>query len=257
MFKVLNFLTNNFRLVTICFLFIPIVINIIFILLPLDFTLENMLPLILASILFYFTLIFSLLIFTKINQGSPIRSCFDFVRRLNTTGNSEYWDEYKQPLRHLIGAEVGVYKGDNSEALLKNLNFRKLYLIDPWAEYFDVVTGVLQEKSKYEKIYQSVKKRFENNNKIDLVRDYSIKASKNFDDNYFDFVYIDGDHAYEEVLQDLIAWFPKVKENGVLCGDDYGHPSGVGVVKAVNEFAQNNKITVHYGDDCQFWLIKS
>jgi cephalosporin hydroxylase len=41
-----------------------------------------------------------------------------------------------------------------------------------------------------------------------------------FQDGYFDWVYIDGDHSYEAVLNDLKAWYPKVKPGGYLALDD-------------------------------------
>ena len=69
-------------------------------------------------------------------------------------------------------------------------------------------------------------------------------------------IYLDGDHSYESVLDDLNNWYPKLKKFGVMCGDDYGHPSGVGVIKAVTEFSRDKNIIVHYGDDNQFWFVK-
>ena len=72
-----------------------------------------------------------------------------------------------------------------------------------------------------------------------------------------DFVYLDGDHSYEGVKLDLQCWYPKLKEYGVMCGDDYGHISGRGVIKAVNEFAFDKKVIITYGDDNQFWFVKT
>jgi len=72
-----------------------------------------------------------------------------------------------------------------------------------------------------------------------------------------DFVYIDGDHSYENVKLDLNLWYPKLKLYGVLGGDDYGHISGRGVVKAVNEFSFEKKEVIMYGEDNQFWLVKT
>ena len=42
-----------------------------------------------------------------------------------------------------------------------------------------------------------------------------------------------------------------------MCGDDYGHISGRGVIKAVNEFAFEKKVIINYGDDNQFWFVKT
>lgn len=42
-----------------------------------------------------------------------------------------------------------------------------------------------------------------------------------FEDNSLDFVYIDGNHAYDWVKQDIQLWWPKLKKNGLLMGHDY------------------------------------
>ena len=41
-----------------------------------------------------------------------------------------------------------------------------------------------------------------------------------------------------------------------MCGDDYGHPSGPGVIEAVTHFAYKNKLLVNSGEDNQFWFVK-
>ena len=82
-----------------------------------------------------------------------------------------------------------------------------------------------------------------------------MKAAPLFSNEYFDFIYIDGDHDYEAVRSDLEVWYPKLKKFGVMCGDDFGHPSGFGVIQAVTEFAFRNKVIVQHGDG-QFWFTK-
>ena len=63
----------------------------------------------------------------------------------------------------------------------------------------------------------------------------SIEASKKYEDNSIDFVFIDANHDYDYVKKDIEAWFPKVKTGGVIAGHDY-HKHWKGVVKAVDEF---------------------
>jgi hypothetical protein len=52
-----------------------------------------------------------------------------------------------------------------------------------------------------------------------------------------DMVFIDGDHEYESVKYDIKAWFPHVRDGGILCGHDYGYFKGVN--KAVDEFGKD------------------
>lgn len=69
----------------------------------------------------------------------------------------------------------------------------------------------------------------------------SVEMAKHFDDNSLDAVYIDAGHTYEEVVMDLVAWIPKVKPGGVICGDDYGIDFP-GVTAAVNEMFGKDKV---------------
>jgi hypothetical protein len=48
----------------------------------------------------------------------------------------------------------------------------------------------------------------------------STEASALFPDESLDLVFIDGNHGYSHVKQDIRAWLPKVRPGGVLCGHD-------------------------------------
>jgi hypothetical protein len=63
-------------------------------------------------------------------------------------------------------------------------------------------------------------------------------------DEYLDFVYIDGDHKYEEVKRDIECWFPKVKKGGCIGGHDYGKKNYLGVRRAVKESFGDFVITI-------------
>ena len=71
--------------------------------------------------------------------------------------------------------------------------------------------------------------------KINAVRAASAEACSLYEDKSLDFVFIDADHSYEAVKEDLEAWFPKIKDGGTIAGHDYGNPSN-GVKPAVDEF---------------------
>jgi predicted O-methyltransferase YrrM len=57
--------------------------------------------------------------------------------------------------------------------------------------------------------------------KADIIVNFSVEAAKQFEDDYFDFVYIDANHTYEGVIADLEAWYPKVRKGGMVAGHDY------------------------------------
>ncbi len=255
--KLLDEIIPNFKLqISIFFLILPIFILAIFFII-FDKGLNNLFFTIVFLLNYYMTILVLILVFAKSFRIKKARTPFYFIKKLNKTGNKIYWDEYKQSLRHLIGAEIGVFKGDNAESILSLLNIKELVLVDPWKEYVDPGTGVVEfDKSYFQNLYEEVKNKFSNNSKVKIIRDYSENAAKMFNDEYFDFVYLDGDHGYEGVRKDLEAWYPKLKKFGVMCGDDYGHPSGLGVIEAVNEFAYKYKVIVNYGEDNQFYFVK-
>lgn len=75
--------------------------------------------------------------------------------------------------------------------------------------------------------------------KMDLriIQNYSKIESKKYLENSLDFVFIDGDHSYSGVTNDIINWLPKLKPNGVIGGHDYNpieYPDNV--IKAVDDF---------------------
>ena len=157
------------------------------------------------------------------------------------------------------GVDIGVAFGSNSFNLLNNFNNLNLYSIDPYIKYSDQdKMSDLVEDIKGHQLYDFVSKRLKNKF---LDRSIFIRGtSKELDeepDEFFDFIYIDGDHTYEGANIDLINSFPKIKKNGILCGDDYGvfEHINFGVKKAVDEFCLKNSLKLNI-DESFWWAIK-
>jgi predicted O-methyltransferase YrrM len=77
---------------------------------------------------------------------------------------------------------------------------------------------------------------------VEVIRSDTAAAAERFADGSVDFLYVDASHSYEGVLRDLIAWFPKVSDGGLVAGDDWcfsarGEPS---VRNAVVDFFGKN-----------------
>jgi hypothetical protein len=74
-----------------------------------------------------------------------------------------------------------------------------------------------------------------------------MEAVKNFKDNSLDFVYVDGNHYLQSVINDLTEWTKKVKINGIIAGHDYEHyrwkhSRFFGVIEGVDAFVAANRI---------------
>jgi len=67
----------------------------------------------------------------------------------------------------------------------------------------------------------------------------SKEASKVVQNN-LDLVFIDANHGYDYVKEDIELWIPKTKKGGIICGHDYSDTYCLGVKRAVHEF---------FGDD--------
>ncbi len=48
-----------------------------------------------------------------------------------------------------------------------------------------------------------------------------MEAAEDFEDNSIDFVYIDANHGFKYVAEDLWEWSKKVRSGGVISGHDY------------------------------------
>ncbi len=155
------------------------------------------------------------------------------------------------------GAEIGVEQGEFSEILAKANPALKLYCIDAWKAYKGYRDHTNQDK--LEGFYESTKKRLEPYN-CQIVRKFSVDASREFEENSLDFVYIDGNHSFYNVVADIHHWLPKVRPGGIICGHDYiksAKYNHINVVDAVNGYvsAYNIKpLFILFGDDIPSWL---
>lgn len=148
--------------------------------------------------------------------------------------------------------EVGVWQGDLSRQIAR-LPISRLYLIDPWQSINDV-EGRLHntDQEKLDRIYNKVRRRFFFDKKIQLIRKFSADAMSDIQDGSVDWIYIDGNHSYEFVKEDLNGWWPKLKSGGYLCGDDYNDGKHqieklkFGVVQAVDEFRTEKELEISY-----------
>ena len=149
-----------------------------------------------------------------------------------------------------VCAEVGAWKGDFSERILKTTQPSKFYIIDPYAfhgEYENAwYGGSIGSQENMDAIYQSVLERFKDeieSGKVKLLRKPSDEGIRSLPENGLDWVYIDGNHTYDYVKSDLELSWPKIKSGGFLTGDDYALEGwwDDGVTRAVDEFIANNK----------------
>ena len=158
------------------------------------------------------------------------------------------FDSLLKDKKDLIGVEVGVYRGQHAREMLVNLDIKIMYLVDTWKNY----SGYNEEKLENQlgEAYYDAKellKEFDNGEKMVWVKDYSVKAAKRFEDNSLDFCYIDANHTYKFIKEDIRVWLPKIKIGGLIGGHDYTNAPDrykYGVKTAVDEHCKKYGIKV-------------
>ncbi|MFC1841576.1 class I SAM-dependent methyltransferase [Candidatus Dependentiae bacterium] len=206
------------------------------------------------SSLTFYLLLFSVSIFLpktlKPNDNEKTKASFNQCIESPTPELKTRTDFLKLMPKNGIVAEIGVWDGQFAEKILKYCNPEKLYLIDCWQNQSETVypDGLnIHFNNKYlEKLHQSVVRKFAHDPRVTVIKAFSPQATDLFENDFFDWVYIDGNHKYEAVSKDLPAWYEKVKTGGVISGHDYVIMSYFGVVPAVNEFLFNNNLELLY-----------
>lgn len=161
------------------------------------------------------------------------------------------------PKRKLVGVEVGVAEGLNANDILNNWNIKMLYLVDVWKTVANMKGDIASPQNWHDSNYNNVRRLMENHKgKYKILRGLSIEMAEKISNASLDFVYIDSDHSYEGVSQDLKTWTPKVKKGGIIAGHDYLNPA-YGVQQAVQEFT-DKAITIpeNKTEDAGFYFIK-
>lgn len=188
-------------------------------------------------------------------------------------GNSEAADQLLELLAPrksfpLKGAELGASEGAMSRQLLSALPLLQLLMIDLWksaesspslAQPAGSADFRRQEQHDDDLTLALRASHFARDRRSVLPAD-TADAAGGQSDGSFDFVYVDADRTYEGVKRDLTAWWPKLKQGGLLCGHDFGHPRdrrGVwGIARAVNEFAAKHGLVVQVGRGTVWWILK-
>jgi len=162
-----------------------------------------------------------------------------------------------------VGAEIGTEAGRYAEEICRTLPGVKLYCVDPWQTYDRYADHVSQ--SRLDNFYHVAYSRLTQQNQfnVELIREMSLEAVKRFKPGSLDFVFIDGNHHFDFVMQDIIAWTPIVRAGGMVAGHDY-KPEGLektpipfGVIEAVNAYTAAHKIRPFFittRDRCPTWF---
>lgn len=145
--------------------------------------------------------------------------------------------------KNAIVAELGVDQGDFTELIVKTCLPQKIHIIDFWG-------SKRYNQEKRNKVETRFKKQIEDKS-VEINLGLSTSVVTQFQDYYFDWIYIDTDHSYTTTINELELYSKKVKPGGIIAGHDYivGNWNSLaryGVIEAVHEFCVKNDWEILY-----------
>lgn len=157
-----------------------------------------------------------------------------------------------------IGVEIGTDRGGYAKDICERFPQIKLYTIDPWLPYNE--GDEVKDRKAMQEIEAEARETLSQYPNCRIIHDSSMQAINNFQDESIDFVFIDGDHTYYAVLDDIAEWTKKVKKGGIVAGHDYVKDDfrQYGVIEAVNGYCEKSDIDLFIGKKgtfVPFWFF--
>lgn len=120
--------------------------------------------------------------------------------------------------------EVGTFIGNGSTRVFIAMD-TQLTCVDHWkGNKNDFFMSLASRKYDFFEVCKGNISRSIRNEGINLINMDSVEAAQFYPDGFFDLVFIDADHTYKGCKRDILAWMPKVRKGGILCGHDYEGP---------------------------------
>ena len=159
--------------------------------------------------------------FTKESKYTPIGSNARIIQGMDRTGLYQLFAK----LGYKVGCEIGLEQGRNALEMCVNIPGLKIYGVDPYKQHPQASYVYDAELRHWDEKYLNKMKAkalaHMEGQDFTLIEKFSEDAARDIPDNSLDFAYIDADHSYDFVMQDIILWGRKVKKGGILSGHDY------------------------------------
>lgn len=173
--------------------------------------------------------------------------------------------QFRKDINKLINislpcAEIGCAEGNFSADML-GWGIAKLYMVDNWGHIPNITGDGNFPQSWHDENFRQAKERVAKyGERAVFLKGLSTAMAAHVPDNSLGLVYIDCDHSFQGVLNDLNAWYPKVIQDGIIAGHDFLAPQ-YQVRRAVEHFVKDKNISVHTipelkEDDAGFWFQK-
>lgn len=202
--------------------------------------------------------------FNDIKNELPIHICYNILMKYmkNISPDTEYyrtipgWFDFDKLYSMILTSmpisakvvEVGAFAGKSTSYLATRIKSRnqagqnlQLSVVDTWQPVCDK-----EQKMAIEQCDNDIYGIFCRNmincyvyDMLNIIQSTSVEASKRFQDNSLYFVFIDANHSYNNVVEDIQSWLPKIMPNGIIAGHDYDFEE---VKNAVQDTFKDKKI---------------
>jgi predicted O-methyltransferase YrrM len=167
-----------------------------------------------------------------------------------------WYARFARSLRGGTFVEIGSWKGRSTSFVgpICNANATRLVCVDHWSGSHDT----LADRYAAELAVEDVQRTFRANMHelgitVDVIAEPSTLAALRFAPRSIDRIFLDGSHDGPSVTEDLLAWTPRLRPDGILAGHDYDAKHGA-LCTAVDAFAAARALHVRRGPRSIFWL---
>lgn len=182
----------------------------------------------------------------------------EILKEIDHRDNIAHW--LNKHGRTGAAAEIGVMHGGYAQLVLKDWKGKRYYMVDLWGRQDKEVYRERTDGIDYEAKYRDCAAIADRDLRVQILRGMSTEMAVNVPDGTLDWVWIDANHSYRAVLEDMDAWYPKVKSGGLFSGHDYGldtnWPHWCEVKPAVDRWMAEHNIPFWLSKDYSWWAIK-
>jgi predicted O-methyltransferase YrrM len=147
-----------------------------------------------------------------------------------------------------VGLDLFEKSDENKFEVIPSTNFK-----NPFKKFYHQY--IMRQDPYSIEAVSNLLKKFKN--QVHLIKGNSNQVLKKMDMSKIDFVFLDGGHQYNTVVNDLNSCMDVLKFNGSILCDDYNLGSAPGVKKAIDEFVKNNNFKCEIICDNRFALIEN
>ena len=147
-----------------------------------------------------------------------------------------------------VGLDLFEKSDENKFEVIPSTNFK-----NPFKKFYHQY--IMRQDPYSIEAVSNLLKKFKN--QVHLIQGNSNQVLKKMDMSKIDFVFLDGGHEYNTVVNDLNSCIDVLKFNGSILCDDYNLGSAPGVKKAIDEFVKNNNFKCEIICDDRFALIEN